>query len=225
MNLDAVIFDWGGTLTPWHDINPGECWLTVVGDPARAQALIAAEEQVWLTMRDHHRSGSVDQIARAAGVELTEVERRAYYQWWDAHSYTDPEVPALFAALHARDLRIGILSNTVWPALEHQRIFARDEISHLIDGEVYSSEIEWTKPHPEAFRAALAAVGVTEPSRAVYVGDRLFEDVHGANQIGMRSVFIPHSDIPAQQKTGVEGTPDAVVHTLSELVPVIDSWL
>lgn len=225
MNLDAVIFDWGGTLTPWHTVNPDECWLSVTGNPARAQALSAAEQRVWLEMRDHHRSGTIDQIVREAGDELTEAERREYYRWWDVHSYTDPAVPALFTDLRARGLKVGILSNTVWPALEHQRIFARDEISHLLDGEVYSSEIEWTKPHPEAFRAALDAVGVSEPSRAVYVGDRLFEDVYGANQVGMRSVFIPHSDIPAHQQTGVEGTPDAVVRELSELVAVIDSWL
>ena len=76
-----------------------------------------------------------------------------------------------------------------------------------------------------AFRAALDAVGVSDPGRAVYVGDRLFEDVWGANQVGMHAVLVPHSIIPASQTTGVEGTPDAVISDLAELVAVIDRWL
>ena len=117
-----------------------------------------------------------------------------------------------------------MLSNTTWPQDQHARIFVRDEVDHLIDGAVYSSEIPWAKPHPEAFRAALDAVGVTEPSRAVYVGDRLFEDIFGANRVGMRAVLLPHSAIPASQ-LGVDGTPDAVINSLTELVEVIDGWL
>jgi hypothetical protein len=38
-------------------------------------------------------------------------------------------------------------------------------------------------------------------------------------------VLVPHSIIPAAQTTGIEGTPDAVVHELLELVPLIDGWL
>ena len=26
MTVDAVVFDWGGTLTPWHDIDLVEQW-------------------------------------------------------------------------------------------------------------------------------------------------------------------------------------------------------
>ena len=29
MAVRAVIFDWGGTLTPWHSIDLGELWLAV----------------------------------------------------------------------------------------------------------------------------------------------------------------------------------------------------
>ena len=54
----------------------------------------------------------------------------------------------------------------------HERVFARDGVLDLIDGAVYTSEIEHAKPHPEAFRAAVAAVGVDDPAACVYVGDR-----------------------------------------------------
>jgi putative hydrolase of the HAD superfamily len=225
MTLDAVIFDWGGTLTPWHTIDPLECWLAVTADEVQAQALHAAESSVWAAVKDDHRSGTLEDILQRAALTLTDEQLRIYYQWWDAHSYTDPAVPGLFRALRQRGLKVGVLSNTTWPAAEHQRIFERDGIDHLIDGAVYSSEIAWAKPHPEAFRAALDAVGVSEPGRAVYVGDRLFEDVFGANRVGMHAVLVPHSTIPLAQTTGIEGTPDAVVYELADLVGLIDGWL
>ena len=65
---------------------------------------------------------------------------------------------------------------------------------------------------------------MSEPSRAAYVGDRLFEDIFGANRVGMRAVLLPHSQIPANQ-LGVDGTPDAVIDSLPDLVGVVDGWL
>ncbi|MDQ2838983.1 MAG: HAD family hydrolase [Actinomycetota bacterium] len=224
MNVQAVIFDWGGTLTPWHTIDPYECWYAVTGDDEAATALHAAETAVWAAVREEHRSGTFEQILDQAQHTLSAEQRRRYYEWWDAHTYTDPAVPELFQALRARGLKIGVLSNTTWPAVEHERIFQRDAVHQLIDGAVYSSELPWTKPHPEAFLAAMAAVGVSDPSRAVYVGDRLFEDIYGANRVGMRAVLLPHSTIPAAQ-LGIDGTPDAVIADLVELVGVIDGWL
>src|SRR6476646_4582404 len=73
----------------------------------------------------------------------------------------------------------------------------RDEVLNLIDGAVYTSEIEWVKPHPEAFRAAMAAVGETDPSACVFVGDRPYDDIHGAKSAGMRAVLVANSAVPA----------------------------
>ncbi|MBV9822135.1 MAG: HAD family hydrolase, partial [Actinobacteria bacterium] len=143
MSLDAVIFDWGGTLTPWHTIDPLECWLAVTADEVQARALHEAEMMVWAAVKSDHRSGTLDDILDRAALRLTHEQLRTYYQWWDAHSYTDPAVPELFTALRERGLKVGVLSNTTWPATEHERIFERDGVNHLIDGAVYTSEIPW----------------------------------------------------------------------------------
>ena len=68
MTLAAVIFDWGGTLTPWHPIEPGAAWLAAVGDAETAERLQAAEQEVWVRARDEHRSGTLPEIFAAAGV-------------------------------------------------------------------------------------------------------------------------------------------------------------
>jgi putative hydrolase of the HAD superfamily len=222
--IRAVLFDWGGTLTPWHTVEPSEAWLAAVGDPDLAARLHDAEQDAWSRARDEHRSATLAEVFAAAGVEHTEEMLTAFHEWWEPHTYLDPDVPDLFAALRERDIRIGVLSNTIWPRAEHERIFDRDRVLSLIDGAVYTSEIPWTKPHPDAFRAALAAVGVDDPARAVFVGDRLFDDIHGAKAVGMRAVLVPHSAIPPAQHGPVSGEPDAVVQRLSDLIEIIDAW-
>jgi len=222
--VEAVLFDWGGTLTPWHTIDLAEGWRALgLGDEA-ADRLVAAERAVWERARDTQESGTIDEVFAAAGVSPEPTELAAYYAWWEQHTFTDPEAPPLFAALRERGIRVGVLSNTLWPRIEHDRVFRRDGVADLIDAAVYTSEIEWTKPHPAAFRAALDAVGVADPAAAVFVGDRPWDDIHGARSVGMRAVLVPHSDIPDLQLGPVAGEPDAVVQRLSELLPLIDRW-
>jgi putative hydrolase of the HAD superfamily len=145
-----------------------------------------------------------------------------FFAWWEPHTFLDPEAPAVIRGLRERGLRIGVLSNTLWPREEHERIFRRDGVDRLIDAAVYTSEIPWTKPHPEAFGAVLAAVGCADPGDAVFVGDRPFDDIHGAKRAGMQAVLLDTSDIPAAQHGPVTGEPDAVISRLSELPEVVD---
>ena len=221
---DAVIFDWGGTLTPWHSVEPLEAWVAAVGDDELAARLHAAEEAAWLACRDEQRSATLADVFAAADVQHSEEMLAAFHEWWEPHTLLDPDVPELFAGLRERGIRIGVLSNTLWPREVHEQIFERDRVLSLIDGAVYTSEIPWTKPHPEAFRAALSAVQVADPSRAVFVGDRVFDDIHGAKSVGMRAVLVPHSTIPQWQHGPVSGEPDATVQRLSDLMAIIDEW-
>lgn len=51
------------------------------------------------------------------------------------------------------------------------------------------------------------------------VGDRPYDDVHGAKSAGMRFVLIPNSDVPAY----AAAEPDAVISRLAELRPLLES--
>jgi putative hydrolase of the HAD superfamily len=227
--LEAVVFDWGGTLTPWH----------VIDFAAEAQALAlaaldphpeahldlqVANQAVWSRVTATQRSATLADVFTEAGLTHDESLLTAYREFWDPHTHTDPEVPELFLRLRGDGLRIGVLSNTVWPRAWHEEIFRRDRILDLIDGAVYTSEVPWTKPSPEAFRAAARAVGVDDPSRCIFVGDRLFDDIWGAAQVGMRTILVPHSDIPPEQVGHTLGDPDAVVHRLAEVHDVVHAW-
>ena len=227
MTVRAVIFDWGGTLTPWHSIDHEDLWLGVctrhypaADAAAMAAAARAAERELWLLAESAQQSATLDSVFTRAGVMATAAFLASYYEAWDPHTLTDPDVPPLLRELRRRGIKIGVLSNTMWPREAHERIFMRDEVLDLIDGAVYSSEIPWVKPHPEAFRAAMAAVGVTDPADCVFVGDRPYDDVYGAKSAGMRAVLVPNSDVPAFSGT----QPDAVISRLAELLGHVDRW-
>ncbi len=227
MAVRTVIFDWGGTLTPWHTIDHEILWhevcaphLSAATAADTARAICAAERAVWAACERSHQSATLAQVFDQAQVTATDGLLASYFRSWEPHTFTDPEAQPLLRELRRRRIRIGVLSNTLWPRSAHERCFTRDQVIDLIDGAVYSSEIPWVKPHPEAFRAAMAAVGEDDPASCVFVGDRPYDDVHGAKSVGMRAVLIRNRDVPSYDAA----VPDAIITKLSELIRHIDHW-
>lgn len=63
-----------------------------------------------------------------------------------------------------------------------------------------------------------------DATTAVFVGDRPFDDIHGASGVGMRTILVPHSTIPAEQHGPVAGAPDATVQRLADVLGIVDGW-
>jgi putative hydrolase of the HAD superfamily len=192
-----------------------------------AARIVAAEESAWARSRTEHSSARLHEILAEAGVDEGHLRREAalaaYREFWEPHTFTDEQVRPLFEGLRERGIRVGVLSNTIWPRDYHRGVFERDGVLDLIDADIYSSELAWTKPHPEAFRVAAAALGV-QPSEATYVGDRPFEDIHGSQLAGMRAIWVPHSQIPPSQQVSVDVTPEGVAHELLDILDILDDW-
>jgi HAD superfamily hydrolase (TIGR01549 family) len=74
------------------------------------------------------------------------------------------------------------------------------------------------KPDPAIFHAACAMLGVA-PHEAVYVGDDLHYDVAGAQNAGLRAVWLRRDDARAQQQGVI--SPDAICANFDELL----AWL
>ena len=231
--VDAVIFDWGGTLTPFHDVDLLDLWRVAarVLAPGReeevAAALAAAEREWWTRAVAENRSGTTAEVV-AAAAELTgldvdaalhEAAMTAHLEAWTPHTLADPQAVPLLTALRRRGLRTGLLSNTHWPRDWHERWLARDGMLELIDARVYTSDLQHLKPHSQAFSAVLEALGDIDPERTVFVGDRPLDDISGAKQMGMRAVLLPNDVVP-----GYDVTPDATIDRLGDLLPLIDRW-
>jgi putative hydrolase of the HAD superfamily len=61
-------------------------------------------------------------------------------------------------------------------------------LAERLDAAVFSSEIGKRKPHPAIFEAVLSRLGVA-PEETLFVGDRRYEDVRGAKELGMTTVL------------------------------------
>jgi putative hydrolase of the HAD superfamily len=232
VRIDAVLFDWGGTLTPFHDVDLLDLWRVAaqVLAPDRvdevATALLAAEDEVWAEVRATCRSATTEQvIARASERSGLDVEEAvhgaalaAYLDSWTSHTHARPDAAEVLMSLREQGLRTGMLSNTHWPREWHERWLERDGLIELLDARVYTCELTHVKPHRVAFEALVDAVDV-DPTRSVFVGDRQVDDIGGAHAMGMRTVHIPSGLSP-----GGEVEADAVITELAELLAVVEGW-
>ena len=216
--VDAVIFDWGGTLTRWHDIDFHAESLALAQAVVNAPHHDAGEITDAPALRRRRRSGGGAATTSRAprwptcstrpGLEHDPgAARRRTTTSGSRTRFTDPEVGPMFEALRADGIRVGVLSNTIWPRAWHEGFFERDGVLHLIDGDVYTSEIPWTKPSERRSGRRWRRSASSDPARCVYVGDRLFDDVWGAHNAGLRAIHIPHSAIPPEQIGHTEGEP------------------
>ena len=232
MPVKAVLFDWGGTLTWFHSVDMIDGWRVAASvlAPDRveevADALLAAEDEVWARTTSSLRSATTAEVLRNASVAvglpvddlLHDQAILSYLEHWAPTTRARDDAQPVLETLRARGLRTGLLSNTHWPQQVHEEWLQRDGLLDLLDARVYTSDLEHVKPHPEAFRALLAAVGVAA-AEAVFVGDRQHDDISGAAALGMRTVWVRNDAVP---KADVE--PNAVIDELTELVAVVDGW-
>jgi len=231
--VHAVVFDWGGTLSEFVPAEMVDAWRLVARhlDPAREEEttarLVAVEAAFWDTTATHQRSGTLADLLAAAtndlGIDAAEalLEEAAvrHLDAWTPHVRHDPDAVGVLGELRHRGLAVGLLSNTHWPPAFHERFLERDGLAELLDARLYTSAMEFQKPHPSAFLAVLDALGVDDPGNAVFVGDRPFDDIHGARQAGMRTVLRRNEGVP-----GYDVEPDAVIDRLTELVPLLACW-
>lgn len=236
MAIEAVIFDWGGTLTPWHDFDLLETWLSYANtyDADRAQeialALHQGEQSRWAQQfktRGEIGTGVLEELFLEAGVDTSSSAHSqaldAYFAAWDPHTYTDPYALELLEKLKGHGIKTAVLSNTMWPRSHHEQVLARDGVLHLFDYLLFSSEHPTGKPHRSVFSDVLYHLDV-EPQQAVFVGDRPFDDIQGAQALGMRGILIPHTALPPEHSTHLNVEPDAVAHNLRDVWDIVQNW-
>ncbi len=106
----------------------------------------------------------------------------------------DPDALAVLSWLGVHGVKRAVCSNAPFPPEMMRRQVRSNGIGAMIDAAVFSSEIGRRKPAPEAYRAALDAIGV-DAQHALFVGDRVREDYEGPRDLGMRAViFTAHLD-------------------------------
>ena len=203
--LDAVLFDWGDTLMQFayspELVSAGHrAGLAAIGrdalpdDDALTEHFRAHYEPFfWVpgTVEEIEYPGLVRQLLADFEVTIDDDELQRYleaeHSAWDPARVLGAHTHALLESLRARGLKLGLVSNAFDPGWLLHRDLEQMGIAQRLDFSVFSSEVGTRKPHPAIFERALGALGV-EPENALFVGDRLYEDIRGAGELGMTTV-------------------------------------
>jgi HAD superfamily hydrolase (TIGR01493 family) len=106
-----------------------------------------------------------------------------------------PDTAEVLAALAARDVPVGVVSDIGWDIRVHAR---HAGIEHLVESWTLSCELGIEKPDPAVFRAACESLGV-DPRATLMVGDNPARD-GGAVGVGCRVLLLP-----AEHRLGERG--------------------
>ena len=203
--LEAVLFDWGDTLMQFayspELLSAGhKAGLAAIGrdglpevDALTEHFRERYEPLFWVpgTIEEIEYPGLVRRLLADFGVELDDDELARYleaeHRAWDPARILAAHTHALLESLRDRGLKLGLVSNAFDPGWLLHGDLAQMGIEQRLDFSVFSSEVGKRKPHPAIFERALEALSV-EPERSLFVGDRLYEDIRGASEIGMTTV-------------------------------------
>jgi putative hydrolase of the HAD superfamily len=218
--IKAVFFDWGNTLAAWEFdpelyLEGHRRGLEALGARAPGQEAFTAAFGVQVLPRllgpgqdeiDYARevAGVLASLGAAADDDALDRFVRAENRVWRPRHALEPTVLALLDALRERGLKVGLVSNLFDPPQLMRELFSEIGLLERLDALAVSAEVGKRKPSPQIFEAALAQAGVTA-AEAVMVGDRLREDIGGAQAVGMSAV---QATWFADDESGL-ATPDA----------------
>ncbi len=131
----------------------------------------------------------------------------------------EPDTLAGFGRLERRGIAMGCVTNTILLEEAVAELLAKLGLRRYLQSYVVSSNTDFRKPHPSLFLRALDELGVP-PEEALFVGDRLVDDVGGAQAVGMRAVLT--HQYRQEPLASAASAPDAVVRRLGELPDVIE---
>jgi HAD superfamily hydrolase (TIGR01509 family) len=240
--VQAVLFDMGGTLLdfnpdhlPWLEWEraglrraynylagwgyalPEETFVTRFMESLPERWERAAQGGDNLRLGDVMREACAVCGAAPAGDEI-EGAIAQYIAVLDARVVMFEDTLDTLRALRARGLKLGLVSNTMWPGAYHRRELDRFGVTPYLEHAVFSSDVGVWKPQPGIYHLSLEALGVPA-GEAVFVGDMPEHDIVGAQGVGMRAVYKQNrSFVP----DGVH--PDAVIAHLGELIEIVERW-
>jgi HAD superfamily hydrolase (TIGR01549 family) len=213
MTLRAVLFDVGETLV--DETRLWEAWADWLGVPRLTFLGVLGG----LIERDHHHLAVLEHFRPGFDLEKERLARREAgraFHLKRSDLYADA-VPSMLA-LKAAGLLVAVAGNQPLRAEERLRSFGLP--ADLI---VSSERLGVEKPSLEFFRRVADLAGV-RPSEAVYVGDRVDNDVIPAKEAGMVSIFIrrgPWGHLHAARPEAKLA--DATIESLSQLVEVLQT--
>lgn len=236
--IKCVLFDLGSTLIEYENnrwdemslmaLQAGYRYLQRIIDPLPSMEKITDE---YLKIRDSNREYSgrtleewnvpdkIAELFETVGIKNDEKIISKFFSKYykvisDQLTIFDDTVEVL-EQLKKAGLKIGLVSNTIFPESDHKDDLKRFGIIEYFDFMIFSSSFGYRKPHRLIYEKAIELSGC-KAEQSIFVGDRYEEDYFGPRENGIFSIlkFREGRQYP-------EPFPDDIVmiKSLNELLP------
>lgn len=149
--------------------------------------------------------------------ELLDEHERRYGGFREEDLY--PDVRPCLAELREAGVTVVVAGNQ--PAIRHEQLAA---LELPVDALATSEGLGAEKPDAAFFAAVLALAGVDDPGGALYVGDRVDNDVVPALELGWRVCWLQRGPWGRLQELAEGVEPDLVLEGLGELPTLLAAW-
>ncbi len=112
-------------------------------------------------------------------------------------------------------MRVGLISNFTYAPVVYSSM-RQLGLSKYFNTIVVSDDCGWRKPHPKIFEYALSRLQV-KPREAVYIGDCPAEDIKGAKDAGMLTIFVKSQFYSRSDLDASHVKPDFTAENLKEV--------
>ena len=86
------------------------------------------------------------------------------------------------------ECEVGLISNFTYAPVIYKSL-RKLQIDGFFDATLVSEAVGWRKPSGHIFKEALEKLQI-QSDQAVYIGDSPIEDIKGANEAGMKTIFV-----------------------------------
>ena len=209
---DVVVLDVGEVII--DETRVWSVWAELLGvSPGTLMAVLGAA-----VSQGGDHADAFPHVAPNVDWAALEDEHEARYGGFGPDDVYPDVVPAL-SALRGHGWRVVLAGNQ--PIRRAAQLAA---LALPVDDLVMSEQLGAEKPDPAFFAALLAHVGITEPARVLYVGDRVDNDVLPAAEAGMAVCWLTRGPWGQLQELPEDVTPDMVLEGLGELPELLAAW-
>ncbi|MGV4529720.1 HAD family hydrolase [Ornithobacterium rhinotracheale] len=182
MNIDTIIFDFGGVLVDW---NPRYVFKKYFDNEEEMEwflANICTNE--WNMEQDRGRSfAEATKILQNQFPEHSEMIAKFYGEWEDMLKSDIPGTVEILKELHQKYPLYGL---TNWSAESIDIAYNRYDFFSLFKGIVVSGEEKLIKPEPEIYQVLLNRYSLT-PEKCLFIDDNL-DNVKAAQAQGINAI-------------------------------------
>jgi HAD superfamily hydrolase (TIGR01549 family) len=184
--LKAIIFDIDGTLVDSVDLH-ARAW---------QEAFRKFGREVEFEKVRHQIGKGGDQLMpvffsaaelERFGEELEKYRGELFKREYISQVRAFPQVRELFERIRRDNLRIALASSAKKDELKTYKEITR--ITDLVEEETSADDADKSKPHPDIFEAALAALSDVRAGEAIVIGDTPY-DAEAAGKIKLRTIGV-----------------------------------